>query len=64
MASDIARSIWGAIRGVSTPRRDDVHFHIDGHGRPYVCDFHRCDSPSLTAHEAGTDAHGSGHRAG
>jgi hypothetical protein len=63
MASTIARSIWGAIRGVSSPSRDDVHFHIDSHGRPYVCDFHRCDSPSLTAREATMDQSGPGRRA-
>ena len=32
-------------------RRDDVHFHTDGAGRPFVCDHARCDSARLTAGE-------------
>jgi hypothetical protein len=53
MASQIAASLRQALHRVSTaPSREDVHFHVDGHGRPYVCDHYRCDSPGLTAREA------------
>ncbi len=30
----------------------DVHCHLDSAGRPYVCDYARCESPGLTADEA------------
>jgi len=33
-----------------TPAR--VHFHAGDHGRPYVCDNPRCESPSLDPAEA------------
>jgi hypothetical protein len=35
-------------------RRDgeQVHFHIGGDGRPFVCDHTRCDSVGLTLAEA------------
>jgi len=32
---------------VSDRARDRVHFHAGEHGRPYVCDDPRCDSPAL-----------------
>ncbi len=31
--------------------QDSVHFHLGHDGRPYVCDFARCDSPGLTVDE-------------
>jgi hypothetical protein len=52
MASVFASTIRTALRRVSAPNHDAVHFHIDSDGRAFVCDFHRCDSPSLTVGEA------------
>jgi hypothetical protein len=63
MTSDIAASIWSAIRGTPAPNRDAVHFHLDGEGRAFVCDYQRCDSPSLTIGEASTIEAGSERRA-
>jgi hypothetical protein len=34
----------------------DVHFHSGAHGRAYVCDQFRCDSPRLGAAEVGLDS--------
>lgn len=31
-------------RGTSDP----VHFHLQGEGRPLVCDLSHCESPGLT----------------
>ena len=31
----------------------DVHFHADAAGRPFVCDYARCDSARLSASEVG-----------
>jgi hypothetical protein len=31
----------------------DVHFHSGPHGRAYVCDHVRCDSPRLSDAEVG-----------
>jgi hypothetical protein len=53
MASEIAASVRRALRLTPTRMRDDVHFHLDTNGRPFVCDFHRCDSPSLSPGEVG-----------
>ena len=33
----------------------DVHFHNGAHGRAYVCDAFRCESPRLSAAEVGLD---------
>lgn len=45
-----------SIRRAFSPRPEthgeDVHLHLAHDGRPYVCDYARCDSPSLTAVEA------------
>ena len=30
------------------PETPDVHFHSGNHGRPYVCENPRCESPALT----------------
>ncbi len=57
MASQIAVSIKQAVRRVAAPpSREDVHFHVDGHGRAFVCDHHRCESPGLTSREAALTA--------
>jgi hypothetical protein len=53
MTSGMTASIRRAMRRVSTPTLDPVHFHVDSDGRAFVCDFHRCDSPALTLREAG-----------
>ena len=53
MTSEIAASVRRALRLTPTRMRDDVHFHLDTNGRPFVCDFHRCDSPSLSPGELG-----------
>ena len=51
MKHRIAKSI---ARAVSTkPSHEDVHFHLDSDGRPFVCDIVRCDSPSLSQGEVG-----------
>ncbi len=44
--SDDTRTRRATRRG-STPSTDPVHFHIGADGRPYVCDFDRCDSPAV-----------------
>jgi hypothetical protein len=54
MTSRIATSVSRALRRViPVTVQHDVHFHVDSVGRPYVCDYARCDSPGLTADEAG-----------
>jgi hypothetical protein len=53
MTSRIAASVNRALRRVIPAAvHDDVHFHLDSVGRPYVCDYARCDSPGLTTDEA------------
>lgn len=53
MASQIAASVGRALRRVvSITPHDDVHFHVDSEGRPFACDYRRCDSPGLTLDEA------------
>ena len=51
MTRRIANTIARAIHGDST--QDHVHFHAGSDGRPYVCDYQRCDSPGLTRREVG-----------
>ncbi len=51
MTSRIAASVNRALRRV-IPVQHDVHCHVDSGGRPYVCDYARCDSPGLTPDEA------------
>jgi hypothetical protein len=49
MTSRIAASVSRALRrAVSAPAQHDVHFHVDSAGRPYVCDYARCDSPGVS----------------
>jgi hypothetical protein len=52
--SRIARLLAGVTQALRT--RNDVnahvHFHSGDHGRPYVCDNPRCESPRLDPAEA------------
>ena len=52
--SRIARLLVGLTRAPRTHESADagVHFHSGDHGRPYVCDNPRCESPSLDPAEA------------
>jgi hypothetical protein len=53
MTSQIAASVSRVLRRVvPATTQHDVHFHVDPGGRPYVCDYARCESPGLTCHEA------------
>jgi hypothetical protein len=52
MTSRIAVSVGRALRRVvSAPAQQDVHFHVDSTGRPYVCDYARCESPAVSPFE-------------
>jgi hypothetical protein len=51
MTLNITASIRRALRRGSDPDHH-VHFHAGPDG-PYVCDFARCDSPTLSAGEVG-----------
>lgn len=51
MKHRIAKSIARAVS--AKPRRDDIHFHVDSDGRPFVCDTARCESPALSHDEVG-----------
>jgi hypothetical protein len=51
MTKRLARSIARALS--PKPAREDVHFHLDSDGRPFVCDTARCESPALSHHELG-----------
>ncbi len=44
-------SIVRVLRG--EPRQNQAHFHTGSDGRPYVCDYDRCESPSLSGPEVG-----------
>jgi hypothetical protein len=46
MTTPLTRSIRRMLR--SRPRQAPLHFHLHHDGRPYVCDFARCESPALT----------------
>jgi hypothetical protein len=50
MTRRIAASITRALR--ADPAHERVHFHLDGDGRPFVCDVDRCESPALSLSEA------------
>jgi hypothetical protein len=52
--SCIARLLAGVARALWTHDSVDsqVHFHSGDHGRPYVCENPRCESPSLDPAEA------------
>lgn len=52
MTSRIAASVSRAMRRVvSAPAQHHVHCHIDAGGRPYVCDYARCESPGVSLDE-------------
>ncbi len=53
MSLNITASIRRALRGESGALHHGVHFHAGTDGHPYVCDFHRCDSPGISPHEVG-----------
>jgi hypothetical protein len=53
MNMNITASIRRALRARRGASHHGVHFHAGPGGHPYVCDFHRCDSPGLSAHEVG-----------
>jgi hypothetical protein len=44
-------SIGRALRGSVDPANQAVHFHLSSDGRPFVCDFHACDSAALALGE-------------
>jgi hypothetical protein len=48
----LAKSI--ARAGSAKPEPEDVHFHLDSEGRPFVCDTPRCESPALSHSEVGS----------
>jgi hypothetical protein len=52
--SGIARLLAGVAQALRTQNGADVdvHFHSGDHGRPYVCDNPRCESPRLDPAEA------------
>ena len=52
--SRIARLLAGVAHALRTQDGADahVHFHSGDHGRPYVCENPRCESPGLDAAEA------------
>jgi hypothetical protein len=35
------------------PDREDLHFHLDSDGRPFVCDIACCESPAVSHREVG-----------
>ena len=53
MTSRITASVNRALRCVTPGTvQHQVHCHVDSGGRPYVCDYARCDSPGLSPDEA------------
>ena len=52
--SRMARWLTDMARALRTQDGADarVHFHSGDHGRPYVCDNPRCESPGLDPAEA------------
>jgi hypothetical protein len=52
MTIRLAASVGRVLRrGVATEAQHDVHGHLDSVGRPYVCDYARCDSPGVSVDE-------------
>jgi hypothetical protein len=51
MTRRLAASIARALR--TRPSHENVHFHLDSDGRPFVCDVDRCESPALSPGEVG-----------
>ncbi len=52
MKHRVAKSIARAVS--ARPEHEDVHFHLDSEGRPFVCDTARCESPGLSHREVGS----------
>ncbi len=52
MKHRIAKSI--ARARLRKRSHEDVHFHLDSDGRPFVCDNVRCESPSPSRGEVGS----------
>jgi hypothetical protein len=52
MKHRIAKSIARAVS--AKPEHDDVHFHLNSEGRPFVCDTAHCESPGLSRKELGS----------
>ena len=52
MKHRITQSIARAVS--AKPKHEDVHFHLDSDGRPFVCDTARCESPALSHGEIGS----------
>ncbi len=50
------------MRQQPTPDAGQVHCHIGGDGRPFVCDLSRCDSVGLTIDEAHREQQAAGSR--
>jgi hypothetical protein len=51
MTRRLTASIARALR--TKPTHENVHFHLDSDGRPFVCDVDRCESPALSPGEIG-----------
>ena len=49
--SMLKTTIGRALRGSVEPAGQAVHFHLSSDGRPFICDFHACDSAALTMGE-------------
>ncbi len=53
MTARIAASVGRVLRrAVPVAAPHDIHFHFDSVGRPYVCDYARCESPGVSVDEA------------
>jgi len=50
-SDDPANRQYHRARHSGDSTQDHVHFHAGSDGRPYVCDYQRCDSPGLTRGE-------------
>jgi len=53
MSLKLGTSLRRALRVERTVHHEDVHFHSGPGGRVYPCDFARCESPHMTAHDIG-----------
>jgi hypothetical protein len=58
----ITSRLRNARRALRPAELDRPHFHVDADGRPFVCDFARCESPGLTVAEASRSRTGSASR--
>jgi hypothetical protein len=48
----VAQSIARVVS--AKPEHEDIHFHLNSEGRPFVCDTTRCESPGLSPREVGS----------